>query len=557
MKNSFQGIKFRFVALGIAVALTATVLRQLVVLPQFQDQVSELVAAQHTSIANYIALDVEQSLSRRLALVGQFAADLPPGLIGQQARLQAWLAGQQRANPAFNGGMFVVRLDTYALLAESPALPGRRQYDFARSPWLKAALREKKAAMSMPAPVLQSGEPGILFTAPVRDAGGTPVAMVVGIGFLNKPGFLDGIRQSRLGASGSFMLVSVADQLIVHASVPDLVLKPAPLADIRKLEQAASGNSTAGIVLTADGTEELWTLAPLHRFGWLLVARMPTAEAFRPVESVRSFVWLASAVALAGVLAVLFFGLSRILKPLVDAARSMRLMADGTDELKALPVVRNDEVGNLVQGFNVLVERLKHEEAARIASDEKLQFMAHHDPLTGLCNRAMLEDRMCQELARNERQGTHMALLFCDLDGFKEINDKHGHQTGDAVLREIAERLTRARRRSDTVARLGGDEFVILLADLKDAHKAAELVARQCLEAVRAPIQLNGRRLAVDMTIGIAMHAGLAVAPSFLLSQADIAMYEAKRKGKGQYFFSDDLTGPQRAQVRQDRSLRG
>ncbi len=109
------------------------------------------------------------------------------------------------------------------------------------------------------------------------------------------------------------------------------------------------------------------------------------------------------------------------------------------------------------------------------------------------------------------------------------------------------------------MARLGGDEFVILLADLKDGHKAAELVARQCLAAVRSPIHLNGVDLKVDMTIGIAKHAGLAVAPSYLLSQADAAMYEAKRKGKGkgkgQYVFSDELTAPQRLQARHDRSL--
>lgn len=550
MNINFQGIKFRFIALGIGVTLVATLLRQLVVLPQFQAQVSELVTAQHASIANYIALDIEQSISRRLALAGQFAADLPPELIGQQPALQRWIAERQRANPSFNGGMFVVGLRDNALLAESPPLPGRRQYDFARSPWLQAALLSKKPAMSMPSPVLQSGEPGILFTAPVRDASGVSIAMVVGIGFLNKPGFLDGIRESRLGASGSFMLVSVPDQLIVHASDPDMVLKPAPLAAIRKLEQAAQGSGTAGVVVAADGTEELWTLAPLRRFGWLLVARMPTEEAFKPVEGVRTFVWRATAVTMFGVLAVLIFGLTRVLKPLLDAARAMRRMADGAEELKVLPVARDDEVGNLVQGFNVLVERLKLEEAARIASDERLKYMAHHDPLTGLCNRAMLEDRMCQDLARNERHGTHMALLFCDLDGFKEINDKYGHQSGDAVLCEIATRLLRARRRSDTVARLGGDEFVILLADLKDGHKAAELVARQVLAEVRLPIHLDGRALAVEMTIGIAKHAGLAVAPSYLLSQADIAMYEAKRRGKGQFMFSDELSGPQRAQAR-------
>jgi diguanylate cyclase (GGDEF)-like protein len=240
-------------------------------------------------------------------------------------------------------------------------------------------------------------------------------------------------------------------------------------------------------------------------------------------------------------LSLLMVSLSRILRPLTNAAQSIRDMADGKEELAPLPIKRNDEVGTLVTGFNYLVARLRNEQTARVESEAKLQFMAHHDSLTGLFNRALLHDRLELALARSERAGTQIALLYCDLDGFKPINDQYGHDAGDAVLRQVAQRLLDGRRRTDTVARLGGDEFVVLLADLPDARLAANIVAQQCMQAVGESFEVEGKSLKLGMSIGIALHSGRAVAPSYLMSQADIAMYEAKRAGKGGFFFIDEL----------------
>jgi diguanylate cyclase (GGDEF)-like protein len=273
--------------------------------------------------------------------------------------------------------------------------------------------------------------------------------------------------------------------------------------------------------------------------GWFVVARMPTAEAFRSVEAFRGFVLKSSAVVLLVMLVLLSVLLPRMLRPLTDAARLMRDMAMGKTELAPLPVVRDDEVGNLVNVFNYLVARLREKEIVLKASEARLAFMAHHDSLTGLPNRVMLEDRLQQALARTEREGTNLALLFCDLDGFKPINDQHGHGAGDTVLCQVAERLTDGRRRTDTVARLGGDEFVILLADLDDAHAAtaARLVAEQCLATMGKPFEVDGKMLTLGISIGITLHAGASVSTTRLLSQADVAMYQAKREGKGRFFF--------------------
>jgi len=307
------------------------------------------------------------------------------------------------------------------------------------------------------------------------------------------------------------------------------------------LDRALAGFRGTGMRTDNKGREELLAIAGVDSAGWVVLARIPATQVMAPVAAVRQFMYVASAVTLVVVLTIMLVGLSAILRPLTDAARAIRAMAYNNGILDTLPVTRDDEVGKLITSFNVLVERLKSEEMARRASDERLVYMAHHDSLTGLYNRALLENRLEQELKRAERNGTQIALLFCDLDGFKAVNDEYGHQAGDTVLCEVAVRLRSIRRRVNTVARLGGDEFVILMADTHDAQANATAVALQCINAMETPFDVDGHSLILGMSIGIAVHSGLMVAPSHLLAQADIAMYQAKRKGKGSHFFVEEL----------------
>ncbi|MGE5652334.1 EAL domain-containing protein [Noviherbaspirillum sp. UKPF54] len=159
-----------------------------------------------------------------------------------------------------------------------------------------------------------------------------------------------------------------------------------------------------------------------------------------------------------------------------------------------------------------------------------------HDTLTGLPNRLLLEDRMRQATAHLGRQHAPVAVLFIDLDRFKDINDTLGHASGDRLLQEVAERLGRCVREGDTVARLSGDEFVVLLAGLHDVQDAA-LVASKIVRAVGEPCQLGGRELRVSPSIGIAIFPDDGQNMDELLRNADTAMYHAKQEGRGRYSF--------------------
>lgn len=167
----------------------------------------------------------------------------------------------------------------------------------------------------------------------------------------------------------------------------------------------------------------------------------------------------------------------------------------------------------------------------RKALETKLARMAQHDQLTGLPNRYLLHDRLAQACARSQREGLQIALFYVDLDGFKRINDTHGHAAGDAILQEIARRATVMVRATDTVARIGGDEFVILMEGFF-SYKQLEGVGRKIIAAFEAPFMVEGRALELSASIGVATFPP-SKSWEELLATADAAMYEAKAAGSG------------------------
>lgn len=177
-----------------------------------------------------------------------------------------------------------------------------------------------------------------------------------------------------------------------------------------------------------------------------------------------------------------------------------------------------------------LLERTIRHAIQHKRAELELEKMVKRDPLTGLGNRLLFEEILESSLARCKRAGTKLAVLFMDLDRFKEINDSLGHPTGDLLLLLIADRLRAVIREADFIARIGGDEFTILIDDLHDAKDALS-VARKIIHAVSQPSAIGGHELNVSASIGMALFPENGDAPIKLMQKADIALYEAKRKG--------------------------
>jgi diguanylate cyclase (GGDEF)-like protein len=184
-----------------------------------------------------------------------------------------------------------------------------------------------------------------------------------------------------------------------------------------------------------------------------------------------------------------------------------------------------DHVGQLEQVITVRTHGLE-------AANRQLRHLATHDALTGLPNRVLLDDRLAQAMAHADRDKRSFALMVCDLDRFKLINDSLGHRAGDELLQEVARRLSAVARTADTVARFGGDEFVLVGSSLADAEDAMQLAMR-AIEALRAPVRIAGIDVHVSPSVGIALYPEDGASIEALLAHADAAMYAAKHQGRG------------------------
>jgi diguanylate cyclase (GGDEF)-like protein/PAS domain S-box-containing protein len=211
-------------------------------------------------------------------------------------------------------------------------------------------------------------------------------------------------------------------------------------------------------------------------------------------------------------------------------------------EMKTISAVR-DEQGVVRQYLSLFSDITAFKE-----HELQLQFNAHHDALTGLPNRTLLADRLKQAMSQTKRRGLRLAVLYLDLDGFKAVNDRHGHETGDQLLMALATRIRHALREGDTLARIGGDEFVAVMQDLCDIEQALPVVNR-VLAAAAQPVAIGKLTLQVSASLGLTAYPqSEEVDADQLLRQADQAMYQAKLAGKNRCHVFD---------AEQDRSVRG
>jgi diguanylate cyclase (GGDEF)-like protein len=203
---------------------------------------------------------------------------------------------------------------------------------------------------------------------------------------------------------------------------------------------------------------------------------------------------------------------------------TLEVRGDSADQWLEIRAAPNDdpESGLVLIALDVSAQKWR---------ESLLTFGAIHDPVTGLHNRIALLEHMELALAQMSREPSILAVLFVDLDRFKEVNDQHGHETGDRVLVEAAQRLKGAIRPADTLARVGGDEFVVLCPSLHRTEEARS-IARRLTDSLEAPIRISrSTAVKVSATVGIAFANRSSEAPARIIDRADRAMYQAKRRG--------------------------
>jgi len=519
--SKLNSLTARLILLMISLIIFGAIGQTLLLSTYLRKDLAEVSSAQLLTIATYVAQDIDRDIVDRRDYLDTVAARIKPHMLTDRAALRALLGDPRDGSTFFRSGLFVI--DASGLvIAGDPSLANRFGSSHGHSDYFRAAMAGA-FMIGRPDRGPEAGEVVLPMATPLRDAGGKVSAVLVGLSLLRSANFLEALYTTKVGVHGGLVLVSPRDKLFIAASDGDIALTPTPPEGLhRQHDLAMNGFRGVGIDVRGDGPEELAAIASVPSAGWFLVARIPTAELFAPIHRLKGFILNSTALSLLFFTVVMAVLLRRLLSPLRYAASHADRMSRGDIPFESLPVERDDEVGHLTAAFNRVLSTL-------LASRAAMEHLALHDSLTGLPNRKLLNDRLGQALAQAERRGTVFALLYMDLDGFKPINDTHGHDAGDEVLRQVARRLGGVVRKGDTVARIGGDEFAILLVDLTDAGAEAALVADKCVKAMTAPIPFAGLALTVGLSIGLACYPEDGRGADELLAHGDRAMYGVKR----------------------------
>ncbi|NSL56898.1 GGDEF domain-containing protein [Uliginosibacterium aquaticum] len=269
----------------------------------------------------------------------------------------------------------------------------------------------------------------------------------------------------------------------------------------------------------------------LAALGWRVLVRQPSDRALSPVRQLRIQLAIAALLLTLGVIGLACIQARRITRPLARIAQAAEAITEGAEPRIPASDSHLSEVDSLSGALQHMLDTLTHREQAL----DDMQQLAHRDALTGLHNRRALELHMELSAERARRSGEGLAVLAMDLDGFKAVNDNHGHGIGDALLRDVARRLQEVVRSGEMLARLGGDEFVVLVvAPRAQLQQVGEAVAQRILGCFERPFMADVQALRVGCSLGGAQGAA-DDHPQDILRRADEALYIVKRSGRGRF----------------------
>jgi len=380
-------------------------------------------------------------------------------------------------------------------------------------------------------------EPMVWFATPIESNSGQEKVI---LSVINLKWLWDTVQKLKVGKSGYVYVVNESLKLVAHPD-PSLVLSDIQLQSTTVSQSLFSEEGQTELSFydnfIGDTVVGVSRYDSLHR--WWVVVEQPVDEALAPLNRViNRFVLAFILTVILTIISVVFFS-KRMMRPLEHLESAIDKLIQGKNKVQ-IDVPGNTELASLSMAFNEMAINLYEK-------NEKLQYQAYHDELTKLPNRKKLFEYFETELKQHISEVKPFSLLLLDLDRFKEINDSLGHKCGDLLLIELSARLLEVLSSNDLVVRLGGDEFAIVLKDA-DSLERAEKIAISVKRIVQAHFELEGMRLLVDVSIGIALFPLHGEDGSLLMRRADIAMYHAKKSGKGIAIYDEsyDLNSPER-----------
>ncbi|MDP2810817.1 MAG: PAS domain S-box protein [Rhodocyclaceae bacterium] len=342
-----------------------------------REDMQGLLGDQQLSTVSILAAGINHELDERLRALEMVAGTVSPAMLGNTATLQALLEQRPILRDLFNGGVIVHRLDGTAI-ADVPRSTGRIGANYMNIDTVAAALKEGKTTIGRPVMGTKLKAPVFGMTAPIRDTQGKVIGALGGATNLGKPNFLDRFTERHYGQAGGYLLVARQHRLIVTATDKRLIMTTLPAPGARPLiDRFIQGYEGSGVVVNPLGVEVLCSAKGIPVADWFVAATLPTAEAFAPIRNLQQRLLLAALVLTLLTGGLTWWMLKRQLSPLFAAAKTL---AATDQQPRALPVARQDEIGELIGGFNRLLERLVQREAILRESEARYRCFFEFSP---------------------------------------------------------------------------------------------------------------------------------------------------------------------------------
>ena len=403
--------------------------------------------------------------------------------------------------------------------------PAGKPASVAHTEWFQRAMSENRLVLGKPFIGPITGKWVAVMALPLHDKYGViKGVLALPIDLVN---FTPVVRNAALPAGTVIGIMDSAGMVIARSKEPEKWvgknIRGTPIVEIMLARKTGEAEVTG-----VDHVSRFYGFTTIRGTDWFTAAGIPS-DALS--SSVSNYALRNAVIGLTIVLvvaALAYFFSRRIERPIRAISDAAKAIAQGQLDTR-VAVDGPEEIADVADQFNVMLD-------VRKEAEERLSYLAQYDVLTGLPNRNMFRDRLEQAMGRAKRNGTLMAVMFIDLDRFKEINDTLGHSVGDRVLQGVAERLEHFLRDVDTIARLGGDEFTVVLEGVHDVSQITA-AARKIRDALAQPLLVDDREIFVSASIGISVYPSDVEEIDDLLKNADIAMYQAKRNGGDAHHF--------------------
>ncbi|MDK9715486.1 MAG: PAS domain S-box protein [Sulfuritalea sp.] len=364
--NSFlewRSLKTRVTLLTLAVFLIGIWTMSLYASRMLRKETEHLLASQQISTVALLATQINQDLVDRIRGLETVTRNISPGLLGHPEALQAFLVQLPVLHNLFNGGIVAIAADGTAI-AEAPFNAGRIGVNYMDIAEVAAALKQGKAGIGKPVMGKKLRAPVFGIAVPIRDAHGKVIGALSGVINLGKPNFLDRIAQSPYGKTGGFMLVAKQQRQVVTATDRRMIMAALPAVGSNPLiDSFVQGYEGSGVIVNPLGTEVLGSAKGIPLTDWYIAVALPTEEAFAPLKILQQRILLATLMLTLLVGVLTWWLLKRQLSPLFDTAKTLATLAKTGEHPRSLPVARQDEIGELIGGFNRLLETLAQREA--------------------------------------------------------------------------------------------------------------------------------------------------------------------------------------------------